>query len=130
MGFLHDDVMDGGLQVLTDDIDSLHFCTSEPIDYADALANSVGNKASPTVSAPQFRAGFSAPPDGRMVLIDAVAGITPTGSGVISHWAVLDTIGSRLLATNNVVLPTQVNIDDDDITASSFEIGIPTPAPS
>ncbi len=125
MPFLHPDVMDGGLQVLTDDINQLHFLTEDPIDYDDALAVSVGVKTSPMVSAPQDRAGISSPDDGRMVEVAAVSGVATTGSGIISYWAALDTVGMRLLAAGTVVVPTAVRITVDTITASSFEIGIP-----
>ena len=126
MPFLHDDVYDNGLQVLTDDTTTLHYCSDEPVDFADAGALSLGNKASPTVSAPQSRAGVSAPPDGRMVTVSAVGDGTATATGTISHYALVDNGTSRLLAAQAVAVPTAVN-NLDDITSGAFNIGIPGP---
>lgn len=122
--FLHDDVLDDGLQVLTDDTTILHYCSDEPVDFADAGALSLGSKANPTVSAPQARAGLSAPPDGRMVTVSAVGDGAATATGTITHYALVD--GTRLLAAQAVATPTAVN-NLDVITSGAFDIGIPAP---
>jgi hypothetical protein len=122
MGVLHNDVLDNGLFVLTDDANALHWCSAEPADYADALALSLGNRASPTVSAPGARA-----PSGRKVTVAAVMNGDGTGDGTITHWALLDTVGERLLAAAPVDVPKATNIGDT-ITSAAFELGIPGPA--
>lgn len=126
MPFLHDDVMDNGLQVLTDDVTTLHYCSAEPIDFADAGTLSLGNKSGPTVSAPQSRAGISAPPDGRMVTVSAIGDGAATATGTITHYALTDTGTSRLLAAQAVAVPMAVE-NLDTITSGAFNIGIPAP---
>jgi len=126
MPFLHDDVLDNGLQVLTDDVTTIHYCSAEPDDFADAGALSLGNKSGPTVGAPEPRALISAPPDGRKVVVSAVGDGVATATGTISHWALTDTGTSRLLAAGPVGQPFSVN-DTDVITSGPFDIGIPAP---
>ena len=126
MPFLHDDVYDNGLQVLTDDTSLLHYCSAEPVDYADAVALSLGNKSSPVVGAPEDRAPLSSPPDGRKVTISAITDGAATATDTISHYALVDVGGTRLLAAQAVVTPQPVN-NTDTITSPAFEIGIPGP---
>ena len=50
-----------------------------------------------------------------------------TGSGTVTHYAIVDTANSRLLATGDLVA-TQVVTSGNTFTLSSVAIGIPDPA--
>lgn len=124
MAFLHDDVLDNGLSELAG-ATAFHICHSEPTDRASALANSVGNKASPSVGAPSARSG-----GGRKVTVAAITdgSITATSTDTTDdaeYWALID--GTRLLAADNVAAAQMVT-DGNTFTTTAFDIGIPAPA--
>jgi hypothetical protein len=82
MAYIHPDVLDDGLQVLTDEVDTLHYCSAEPTSYATAVSLSLGNKATPTVGAPA-----AATPTGRRVIVSAVVDGAATAAGNITQTA-------------------------------------------
>jgi hypothetical protein len=123
MAFLHDDILDDGLQVLTDDANALHICSQEPATYAEATTTyTLGNKAVPTVSAPGDRT-----PSGRKVTVSAITDGEVTATDTATHWALVDTVGERLLATNTLGAGQAVT-DGNVFTLAAFDIGIPDPA--
>lgn len=122
MAYLHDDVFDDGLNVLTNDADELHILSQEPASYANVATYTLGNKAGPTVSAPADRSG-----GGREVTVSAITDGDVTGTDDATHWALIDTAGSRLLATNSLSAGQAVT-DNNVFTLAQFKIGIPDPA--
>ena len=126
MPYLSDKVLDEGLQVLSNDVDALHICSQEPATYASATAtHSLGSKEAPSVAAPSART-----PDGRKVTVAAIQAASPgnvTGNGTASHYALVDTSSSRLLAAG-ALTASQVVTTGNTFTLSSFDIGIPAPA--
>lgn len=120
MAVLHSDVLDDGLQALTDAASKvLHICSAEPSSFANVAAVTLGNKATPTVGAPEARAV-----SGRKVVISAIADGTVTGTDTATHWALVD--GSRLLASNTLASPQAVTTDNT-FTLDAIDIGIPGP---
>lgn len=119
MAYLHSDILDNGLQVLTDDVDELHYCSQEPASYAEVATYSLGLKASPTVSAPE-----AGDPSGRQVTVSAVVDGAASADGTITHYALVDTNTSRLLAANEVAESKAV-VELDTITSDAFAIGLP-----
>ena len=122
MAFLHDDVLDDGLQTLTDAADELHICDSEPASYAEVAAKTLGVKDGPTVSAPGARS-----PSGRQVTVSAITDGTVTDTDTATHWALVDTIGERLLAANTLSA-SQAVTSGNTFSLAAFTIGIPGPA--
>lgn len=95
MAFYADEVLDAALAVFRGAVSPvLHVCGSEPVDYAAAVAASLGNKAAPTITAQADRTG-----GGRKVEVSAFTDGTVTASGTATHWALVDANDSRLLAT-------------------------------
>ncbi len=122
MSYLNPRVLDSGLTILTTEVNRLYWCTAEPTTYALAVSLSVGTKATPTVSSPADRT-----PSGRKVTISAITNGAGTASGTITHWALVDSVNSRLLATNEIE-DTWATNNGDLITSVAFDIGIPGPA--
>lgn len=92
MSYLHDDILDAALQVITDATSKvMHICTAEPTSRAEAISLSVGNKNASTVSSPT-----NGDTNGRKVTISAIADGTVTTEGDPTHWALID--DTRLLA--------------------------------
>lgn len=119
MAYIHPDVLDDGLQVLTDEVDTLHYCSAEPTSYAEAVSLSLGNKATPTVGAPT-----GATPTGRRVVVSAIVDGAATGAGNITNWALVDAGASKLLAVGELDEPMAVAVSDV-ITSEAFSVVAP-----
>lgn len=119
MAFIADRVLDLGLNVLSTEADVLHICTSEPADFAAVAGASVGNKASLSVGNPEARS-----PDGRKVTVAQITDGSVTGTDTASHWAIVDSGNSRLLAAGSLASGQAVT-DGNTFTLAAFDIGIP-----
>ena len=123
MPFINDRVLDSGLTVLDTEANRLDICSLEPVTYASATStHTLGNKTSPTVGAPADRS-----PTGRMVTVSAITDGSVTGTGTASHWALTDTVNSRLLTTGLLAAPQAVT-NGNTFTLNAFNIGIPDAA--
>lgn len=118
--YLHSDVLDNGLNVLDTATNKLVICSAMPTNYAEANATyALGSKATPTVSAPQARS-----PDGRKVVVSAITDGAVSATGTATHFALLDTSGSRLLAAQ-ALSASQVVTAGNSFTLTATDIGIP-----
>ena len=125
MAFIADRVFDSGLSVLDTEANRIDICSQEPTTYAQATATySLGNKAGITVSAPADRTG-----GGREVTVSAISDGTVTAVGTVTatHFAVVDTVNSRLLVTAQLNASQPVT-GGNVFTLTSFTVGIPDPA--
>lgn len=123
MPTLADRVFDNGLTVLDVEANSIHICSLEPATYAAATTtNSLGNSASLSIGAPADRAG-----GGREVTVAAITDGDVTATGTATHYAIVDTVNSRLLATGNLSAAQAVTSGNSWAT-EEFKIGIPDPA--
>lgn len=128
MAFLNDRVLDNGLTVLDTEANRLDITHTEATTYTQATSTyTVGNKTSPTVSAPQDRSG-----GGREVVVSAITDgeVTATSTGTgddAQYWALTDTVNSRLLAAGPLAA-AQLVTDGNVFTLTQFAIGIPDPA--
>lgn len=120
MAFLHDEVFDQGLEYLVAQATALHICSAEPTTLAEATSTlTLGNKATPTISAPADRAG-----GGREVTISAFADGNVTATGNASHWALVSS--TQLLATSGLSA-VQAVTSGNSFEITAFTIGIPDP---
>lgn len=120
MPFIADRVLDFGLNVLDTEANRLDICSSEPATYAAATTTaSLGNRTSLAIGAPAARS-----PSGRRVTVAAISDGTVTGTGTATHWAVVDTVNSRLLATG-ALASSQAVTSGNTFTLAAFDIGIP-----
>ena len=95
MAKLNDDARDNGLQQITDRVDEIHICSQEPTTFTEASSTyTLGNKTSPTISAPQ-----DGDTNGRKVEASAFSDGSVTATGTATHWAWVDTVNSILYAT-------------------------------
>lgn len=122
MASLHNDVFDNGLSEISAAANALHILSQEPITYANVATYTLGNKASPTIAAPADRSG-----GGREVVVSAITDGEVTGTGTATHWALIDSTTSRLLATA-ALGASQAVTDGNTFTLTSFAVGIPDPA--
>jgi hypothetical protein len=120
MPFISDRILDLGLNVLDTEANRLDICSSEPTTYAAAIgAASLGNKTSLSIGAPATRT-----PSGRRVTVAAFSDGSVTATGTATHWAIVDTANSRLLATGNLA-SSQAVTNGNVFSLGAFDVGIP-----
>ncbi len=123
MATLNNRVFDNGLSVLGTEADRLDITSQEATSYADATSTStLGNSDSLSIAAPSDRSG-----GGREVVVASIADAPVTGDGTATHYAIVDTVNSRLLATGSLTA-SQVVASGNTFSLGSFTIGIPDPA--
>lgn len=119
MAFINDYIFDAALAILDAEADRLDICSQEPTSYAEATATySLGNKAAVAIGAPEDRT-----PSGRKVVVPAITDGNATASGTATHWAVVDTVNSRLLASGSLTNP-QVITSGNTFTLDAIDIGM------
>lgn len=120
MAYINDHILDNGLAAMTSGGNRLDICNAEPATYTAATAtNTLGNKTSLSVGAPTART-----PTGRKVVVAALTGGSVTGTGSASHYAVVDTVNSRLLAASSLSAAQAVT-SGNTFSVGAFDIGIP-----
>lgn len=123
MPLIADRVFDVGLTVLDTEANRLDICSLEPTTYTSATStHTLGNKTSLSIGAPADRA-----PNGRMVTVATFSDGSVTGTGTASHWAITDTVNSRLLATGSLASSQSVT-SGNTFSLPAFNIGIPDAA--
>jgi hypothetical protein len=123
MATLNDRVFDNGLTVLDTEANKIVITSQEATTYAEANATyALGDSTSLSIGAPQDRTA-----GGREVVVAAISDGTVTATGTATHYAILDTVNSRLLATGSLSA-SQAVTSGNTFTLSSTTVGIPDPA--
>lgn len=123
MASLGDRVFDNGLTVLDTEANAIHITSQEATTYTEATSTyTLGNSTSLSIGAPADRTG-----GGREVTAAAISDGSVTGTGTATHYAVVDTVNSRLLATGSLSV-SQAVTTGNTFSLGSFTIGIPDPA--
>lgn len=98
MATLADRVMDNGLSVLDTEANAVHLTSQEAATYTEATSTySLGSATGISISAPSDRAG-----GGRKVTLAAITNGVFNANGTATHYAIVDTVNSRLLATDTL----------------------------
>ena len=123
MAYISDYVFDNGLAKLDTEANRLDICSQEPTTYTEATSTyTVGNKTSLSVGTPADRT-----PNGRKVTVAAITGGSVTATATATHWAIVDTGNSRLLATG-ALASSQAVTSGNTFTLGTIDIGIPDAA--
>lgn len=125
--FLHDDVLDGALNILNSNVDRFDICSQQPANYTEATSTyTLGFKDHGAAGS-----GFGNPTNGdvsgRKTSSTAITDGEVTGTDTATHWAASDTTNSKLLAANSLSAPQAVT-DGNTFSLPSFDIEIPDPA--
>jgi hypothetical protein len=116
-------VLDNGLTVLDTEANALHICSQEPTTYTEAVTTyTLGNKTTYSSGSPSDRGG-----GGREVTFASITDGSVTGTNTATHFAVVDTVNSRLLVTQ-AFSSSQSVTSGNTFTLTSFTVGIPDPA--
>jgi hypothetical protein len=122
MPMIGDRVYDAGLSVLDTEATHLHVCTAEPASFATAVGGlSLGNKV---LAAGSIGAPAAGVPDGRQVTVAALTGGDVTATGTAAHWALVDTVNSRLLAAGPLAA-TQVLTSGNTFATDALSVRMP-----
>jgi hypothetical protein len=120
MPYINDYVLDAALAKFDTEANAIHICTQEPVSYAEAITTyTKGSKSGISVGSPT-----DATPNGRKVTVAAVTDGSVTGNGTVTHYAIVDTVNSRLLATGSLTA-SQVVTSGNTFTLASFDIRFP-----
>jgi hypothetical protein len=123
MATLNDRVFDNGLTVLDTEANKILVTSQEATTFTEAnVTYALGNSTSLSIAAPSDRSG-----GGREVVVAAITDGSVTGTGTATHYAIVDTVNSRLLATSTLTA-SQAVTSGNTFTLSSVSIGIPDPA--
>ncbi len=123
MATLNDRVFDNGLTVLDTEANKITITSQEATTYTEGNATyALGNSTSLSIAAPSDRTG-----GGRKVTVSAISDGSVTATGTATHYAILDTVNSRLLATGSLTA-SQAVTSGNTFTLTTFDIGIPDPA--
>ena len=120
MASIADRVFDNGLTVLDTEANKILITSAEATTYTQANATyALGNSTTLSIGAPAARSG-----GGRQVTIAAITDGSVTATGTATHYAIVDTANSRLLATGSLSA-SQAVTSGNTFTLSSAVIGIP-----
>jgi len=110
------------LSILDTEADKILITSQEAVDYTGANATfALGDSTTLSIAAPSDRAG-----GGREVVVAAISDGSVTGTGTATHYAIVDTVNSRLLATGSLTTSQSV-ATGNTFSLGSFTIGIPDP---
>ena len=123
--FLGDRVFDNGLTVLDTEADKLYITSAQAATLEEATTTyALGNK---TLTAGQISAPYDRTGGGRKVKVSALSGGSVTATGTATHYAIIDSVNSRLLAAADLGA-SQAVTSGNTFSVTSLEIGIPDPA--
>ena len=122
MAILNDRVFDNGLTVLDTEANKILITSAQPTTYTEANSTyALGNSTTLSIGAPADRSG-----GGRQVTIAAITDGSVTATGTATHYAIVDTTNSRLLAAGSLTA-SQAVTSGNTFTLTSTTIGIPDP---
>ena len=123
MATLDNRVFDNGLTTLDTEANKVLVTSQEASTYTEANSTyALGNSTSLSIGAPADRSG-----GGRKVAVASITDGSVTGTGTATHYALVDTNNSRLLATG-ALTASQAVTSGNTFTLATFDIGIPDPA--
>ena len=120
MAFLNDRVLDQGLTILDTEADRIYLCSQQPATYAEATSTyALGNVTGIAIGAPA-----DGTPDGRAVTVSASSGGNITVSGTATHYAIVDSANTRLLASSTLTA-SQAVTSGNTFALGSFTVRFP-----
>jgi len=119
MSYLHNHILDAGLNRLCVEPTRLLLHNVEPFDFSSAISSFLGVRMSPIITGP-----YLAEPTGRMVTIDPITDGSIIADGKVKYWSLVDDSAERLLAAERTVNEFDV-LAGNSFTMSAFNIIMP-----
>lgn len=120
---VHDDVLDGALNILKNNVTREVLCSQEPTTYTEA--NATYMLANVTLASGDFT-NANGDTSGRKTTVAAKTGITVTNSGTSTHAALLDVTNSKLLYVTTHTSQALTSGNTVNIGSWKVEIADPT----
>lgn len=119
MAYISDYILDAALSKLDLEANRIYITSQEATTYTQAVTTyALGVKTSLTVSAPADRT-----PNGRKVTVAQFSDGSVTATGTATHYAIVDSTNSRLLATGSLA-QSQVVTSGNIFSLADMDIGI------
>lgn len=119
MAFIADYILDAALSKLDIEADRIYITSQEVTTYTQAITTfALGVKNGLSISAPLDRT-----PNGRKVTVAQFADGSVTATGTATHYAIVDSANSRLLATGSLA-QSQVVTTGNIFSLADMDIGI------
>lgn len=119
---VNDEVLDGALNVIKNNVTRMVLCNAEPTTYAQG--NATYALADVTMASGDFTIA-NGDTSGRKLTVAAKAGVTVDTSGTGTHIALLDVTNSKLLYVTTTPSQSVVNPGTVDIGTWKIEIADP-----
>lgn len=117
-------IFDNGLSALIADADAIHVCSQEPTTFTAATTTfTLGNSTTMSFGAIQDNPGAAG---GRQTVLAAITDGSATASGTGTHFAIVDTVNSRLLVTGNVGSPQAIT-SGNSFSLAAITVGLADP---
>jgi hypothetical protein len=124
--FIGDRVYDNGLTTLDTEANRIDICSALPTTYTAATSTySLGSASG--ANFPGIGSPAAGSPDGRQVTVSAVTNGSVSATGTATHYAIVDTVNSRLLAAG-ALSASQAVTNGNSFTLTSAVIRFPAPA--
>ena len=120
MAFIADIIFDSGLDYLTTNGESVYLCSQEPTTYTEA----VSTYALADENAVSMGAAAAGATDGRRVIVPAITGGDVTGTGTVTHWAVVKTTATTALLATGALASSQAITSGNTFDMAAFSITI------
>ena len=120
---VHDDVLDGALNIIKNNATRMVACSAQPTTYTEG--NATYALADVTVSSTDFTIA-NGTTSGRKATVAAKTGVTVDTSGTVTHVCLLDVSNSKLLYVTTTTSQAVVNPGTVDIGSWVIEIADPT----
>lgn len=126
MPYYNPRILDNGLSALVSEGNAIYLCSQEPTTYTQATSTyALARKTGITIGAIADQT-----PSGRKVAVPAVASGSPgevIATGTATHYAIVDTVNSRLLVTGSMSA-SQALTNGNTFTTNGFDVGLVGPA--
>jgi hypothetical protein len=121
---VHDDVLDGALNILKNNVTKITVCATAPTTYTEG--NATNALADVTVDSADFTVADDT--SGRKVTIGEQASVLIDTSGTADHIALLDVTNSKLLYVTTCTSQALVANASNTVTIPAFKISIADPS--
>ena len=119
---VHDDVLDGALNIIKNNCTRMVACSAEPTTYTEA--NSTYALADVTVASGDFTVG-NGDTNGRKVAVAQKTGVNVDNSGTATHVALLDVTNTKLLYVTTCT--SQALTSGNTMTFNGWDVEIADP---
>lgn len=120
---VHDDVLDGALNIIKNNCTRITLCSQEPTSYTEA--NATYALADVTVDSSDFT-NADGDTSGRKLTVAAQSGVSVDSSGTSNHVALLDVSNTKLLYVTTHTGQALTSGNTADIGAFDIEIADPS----